>query len=71
MSNPTKATALVYTLGIVIFALGFTVVSLILIPKGRPTCRSFGSYADIVSAFKHGAQWLDKDGDGIPCEQYR
>lgn len=38
-------------------------------PKGRLYCYSFGSYADMHSYFTiNKAAWLDKDSDGIPCE---
>lgn len=37
-------------------------------PKGRVSCASFGSYEDALRAYGAGATWLDRDGDGIPCE---
>lgn len=37
-------------------------------PKGRVSCLDFSSYNDALRAYSAGATWLDRDGDGIPCE---
>lgn len=50
-----------------IFLLGLVVVDQYLQPKGRVSCADFGSYADIMNAYNHGATYLDRNGDGIPC----
>lgn len=54
-----------------LMALMLVVVGLILTPKGRATCRSFGSYADIVSSYNGGNSALDGNGDGVPCQSRR
>lgn len=41
---------------------------LVLQPKGRVSCADFGSYSDALSAYQQGAQWLDSNHNGIPCE---
>lgn len=41
-------------------------------PNGRVSCADFGSYADMLDAYKNGAQWLNGDpwNDDVPCESY-
>lgn len=59
---------IVVILGAIIFGLFLVTVDLALQPKGRVSCADFGSYNDALRAYSAGASWLDKDGDGIPCE---
>lgn len=60
-----------FFLGVMVFALGLVVVCLILQPKGRVSCADFGSYEDMVAAYRSYAPWLDgNDHDGKPCENF-
>lgn len=39
-----------------------------LLPKGRVSCASFGTYSAALKAYQHGDTWLDGNNNGIPCE---
>jgi len=71
MQYPTQHAYLVIiaAMGMVIFVLAIGWSAAVLQPKGRVTCGSFGSYEDILEAYKAGATWLDgNDHDRRPCE---
>lgn len=50
------------------FGLALLCLGLFLEPRGRVSCADLGSYDDIVSVFHSGNPQLDRDHDGIPCE---
>lgn len=59
---------LVFGLCFMVFSLYFCIVYLVLQPKGRVSCASFGSYSDIPSNWASMTPWLDRNHNGIPCE---
>jgi hypothetical protein len=75
MKRFTYPHAAVTTLAIVSLGvaaiMAYTVVALLLQPKGHLTCGSFGSYADAVASLAAGNTQLDRDHDGEPCEDLK
>lgn len=54
---------------LIIFSLALSLAYADLQPKGRLTCRNFGSYDDALISFKSGNIQLDGGKhNGIPCE---
>lgn len=66
--TPSAHTILAFILSAIIVGLLLVIAFLALTPKGRATCKSFGSYSDILAAYSAGNSALDGDGDGVPCE---
>jgi hypothetical protein len=67
---PVLALALVVSLALNVI-LGYVVIALILQPSGKPTCKSFSSYQDILQAFPYNPQLDGYPKDGIPCNGRR
>lgn len=64
--------AALVVIGVLIFGLAATIVLLISTPKGHPNCASFISQSDRIYALNHdGDTWLDRNHDGIPCNEYQ
>lgn len=79
MKNRPMYDSLATWLSVVLLPLSFVlviiIVGLVLFidfqPKGRLSCRSFGSYEDMLAAFHNGNPQLDgRDKDRKPCENY-
>jgi hypothetical protein len=68
MNHNTRHLKIVIGLSVWLGVMVLVSVGLVLQPKGKPNCNSFGSYDDILSAFNNGATYLDADKDRIPCE---
>lgn len=47
----------------------YVIAALLLQPKGKLTCDSFGSYYDIPADWGITMPWLDGDKNGKPCQE--
>ena len=61
--------ALVTFFGFIIFTLALSLAWQVLSPQGRVSCDDFPVWGDALDAYNQGAYYLDRDRDGVPCEE--
>jgi len=60
--------ALLSFFGGIVFLLSLSLLWQVVSPTGRKSCSDFHSWTSAYEAYRQGAYYLDRDKDGVPCE---